>query len=120
MELPATGRVIPGLDQRTADRLRQGRLEIQARIDLHGMRQAEALHALSGFIQHNHHHGRRLVLVITGKGTLGEGRGVLRSQVPRWLAEPALRDKVLAFYPARQKDGGDGALYVLLKRRRVP
>ena len=117
---PLTGRVIPGLDQRSADRLRQGRTEIQARIDLHGMRQAEAHHALAGFVDHNHRHGRRMLLVITGKGSLGEGRGVLRFQVPRWLSDPPLRDKVLAIYPARQKDGGDGALYVLLKRRRVP
>lgn len=118
--LPTTGRVVPGLDQRTADRLRQGRIEIQARIDLHGLRQVEAHHALIGFIDHNHRHGRRLVLVITGKGTFGEDRGVLRTQVPRWLAEAHLRDKVLAVSPARQKDGGDGALYVLLKRRRQP
>ncbi len=117
---PLTGRVIPGLDQRSADRLRQGRTEIQARIDLHGMRQAEAHHALAAFVDHNHRHGRRMLLVITGKGSLGEGRGVLRSQVPRWLSDPPMRDKVLAHYPARQKDGGDGALYVLLKRRRVP
>ncbi len=119
-EAPLTGRVIPGLDQRSADRLRQGRTEIQARIDLHGMRQAEAHHALAAFVDHNHRHGRRMLLVITGKGSLGEGRGVLRSQVPRWLSELPIRDKVLAHYPARQKDGGDGALYVLLKRRRVP
>ena len=119
-DAPLTGRVIPGLDQRSADRLRQGRIEIEARIDLHGMRQAEAHHALAAFVDHNHRHGRRMLLVITGKGALAEGRGVLRSQVPRWLSDPPLRDKVLAQYPARQKDGGDGALYVLLKRRRVP
>jgi DNA-nicking Smr family endonuclease len=61
--------------------------------------------------------GLRCVLVVTGKGG-GEGRGVLRQMVPRWLGEASHRQYVLTFCPAQPRHGGDGALYVLLKRRR--
>lgn len=108
----------PGVDRRTADRLRRGRLAIDGRIDLHGKTRAEAQDALAGFVARSHRQGRRTVLVITGKGGAGDRVGVLRAEVPRWLNEPPIREKVLAFHPARPKDGGAGALYVLLKRHR--
>lgn len=114
------GLPVPGVDRRTADRLRRGRLAIAARIDLHGMGQAAAHQALAGFIEQCHRTDRRMVLVITGKGTFGESQGVLRVKVPDWLNAPPLRDKVLAFHPAQSRDGGAGALYVLLRRRREP
>jgi DNA-nicking Smr family endonuclease len=107
----------PGLDRRQALRLKRGQLEIEARLDLHGMTQAEAHRALSGFVARSHAAGKRTLLVVTGKGTR-EGTGVLRAAVPRWLAEPALRDRVLATAPAQPRDGGSGALYILLRRAR--
>ena len=108
----------PGVDRRTSERLRKGRMEIDGRIDLHGMTQAAAHTALNGFIVQSHRRGRRVVLVITGKGNIGKGGGVLRAEVPNWLNQEPIREKVLAFFPAQPKDGGAGALYVLLKRHR--
>ncbi len=107
-----------GLDRRTDDRLRRGQLSIEARIDLHGLTQSSAYDALAHFIVGCHGAGRRCVLVITGKGPVSRGGGVLRSMVPRWLAEPSLRRRILALHRAQPRDGGDGALYVLLKRKR--
>lgn len=114
---PLTLGSVDNIDRRTADRFRRGELEIEGRIDLHGMTQAQAHGALSGFVHRAWHEGRRCVLVITGKGTW-TGSGVLRSAVPRWLADPPLRPMVLAVRPAQLRHGGDGALYVLIKRRR--
>ena len=108
----------PGVDRRTSERLRRGRMEIEGRIDLHGMTQAAAHTALNGFVLHSQRIGRRVVLVITGKGRVGQGGGVLRAQVPNWLNQDPVREAVLAFFPAQPKDGGTGALYVLLKRKR--
>lgn len=108
----------PGVDRRTSERLRRGRMAIDGRIDLHGMTQAAAHEALNGFLLQAHRQGRRMVLVITGKGRIGQGGGVLRAEVPNWLNQQPVRDTVLAFFPAQPKDGGSGALYVLLKRRR--
>jgi len=108
----------PGLDRRTADKLRRGRLGIEARLDLHGMTQEEAHRALTRFILRAFDEGLRLALVITGKGSVSGGGGVLRAAVPRWLNEPELRPRVLSFTWAQPKDGGSGALYVLLRRQR--
>lgn len=116
-----------GIDRRQADRFRQGRLEIDGKIDLHGRTQAEAHDALHAFIHRAYRAGKRCLLVITGKGGVkltGAGggeertRGILRQAVPRWLNEPDLRRYILAFDHARPQDGGEGALYVLLKRDR--
>ncbi len=115
---PLKAGVTPGVDRRTSERLRKGRMEIEGRIDLHGMKQPAAHSALNGFILRSHDLGRRTVLVITGKGRIGQGGGVLRAEVPNWLNQEPLREKVLAFFPAQPKDGGGGALYVLLKRHR--
>ncbi len=110
--------VTDGIDKRTAERFLRGRMEIDARIDLHGMTEARAHEALRRFLGHVWHAGLRNVLVITGKGTRDGGMGVLRAAVPRWLNEPDLRDKVLSFCCAQPRDGGEGALYLLLKRQR--
>lgn len=122
----------PGLDKRSALRLQRGKTEIDGRIDLHGMTQIEARSALTGFVTNGHRHGRRCLLVITGKGRpttnapnhpWGGERphepGVIRRMVPFWLKEPPLVECVLAYSPAQPRDGGSGALYVLLKRRRA-
>ncbi len=103
----------PGVDKRTAERLKRGKLAIEARIDLHGHTQDSAHHVLNSFITHSHWAGKRCVLVVTGKG-----KGILQASVPRWLNDPALRPFVLSVNYAQQKDGGTGALYVLLKRNR--
>ena len=108
----------PGVDRRTAERLKRGQMEIQARLDLHGMTQAEAHGRLTAFIEAHQAAGRRCVLVVTGKGTRREEGGVLRDAVPRWLNAPGLRPRILSFCHAQPKDGGDGALYILLKRLR--
>lgn len=111
-----------GIDKRQAERLRRGRTVIDARIDLHGMTQAEAHRRLDAFVEASAAAGRRCVLVITGKGLTsemsGRGSGVLREAVPRWLNEPSLRRRIITFTHAAPKDGGQGALYVLLKRPR--
>jgi DNA-nicking Smr family endonuclease len=112
-----------GIDRRTDDRLRRGRVGIDGRIDLHGMTQSQAHAALNSFVLRGWHEQRRCLLVITGKGSTGrgsggQGMGVLRQVVPRWLNESPLRPLVLAIHRAQPKDGGEGALYVLLKRRR--
>ncbi|MDA1088868.1 MAG: Smr/MutS family protein [Proteobacteria bacterium] len=108
----------PGLDRRTQTKMRRGQVDIEARIDLHGMTQIQAHRALGGFLFDNQAMGRRSVLVITGKGRGkdGGGEGVLREAVPRWLNEGDNRRMVRAFSHAAPKDGGEGALYVLLKR----
>ena len=100
-----------GLDKRNAQRLKRGQLRPEARVDLHGMIQSEAHAALNDFIAESHMAGLRNVLVITGKG-----QGVLKNAVPRWLNQPPLRAHVLSFGYAQQKDGGAGALYVLLRK----
>jgi DNA-nicking Smr family endonuclease len=108
----------PGVDRRTSDKLRRGLMPIEARLDLHGMTQAEAHDRLTAFVEGHQTAGRRCVLVVTGKGTWREEGGVLRYAVPRWLNEPTLRPRILSYAYAQPKDGGEGALYVLLKRLR--
>ena len=106
------------VDARTLDRLRRGRLPAEARLDLHGLTQDKAHRALTDFIARALSSGLRSVIVVTGKGRVSEGGGVLRNQVPQWLNGPDIRPGILAFTPAQPRDGGAGALYVLLRRRR--
>ena len=108
-----------GIDRANAERLKRGLHPIEARLDLHGKTQAEAHHALAAFIHSSSDAGRRCVLVITGRGFGPSGPGVLKSAVPRWLEEVGLRGKILAIAPAQPRDGGAGALYLLLRRRRA-
>lgn len=109
----------PGLDKSSAKKLKRGLHSIEGRIDLHGMTQEQAHRALNSFIDGSHGAKKRCVLVITGKGLKQDGSvGVLRSAVPRWLNEAPNRERVLAFSYATPKDGGEGALYVMLKRKR--
>ena len=117
--LPATGPAEqPGLDRRSADRLRKGQMEIEARLDLHGLRQGEAQDRLTRFLTTGYHSGRRCVLVITGKGSRNGEAGVLRRLVPFWLQMHPLAPMILSYSPAKPKDGGDGAFYILLRRKR--
>ena len=106
-----------GTDRRTADRLRRGRLAIDMRIDLHGLTLEMAYRRLVVFLHAAQSDGARCVLVITGKGSrTPRGLGLLREAVPRWLNEMALRSLVLSVSHARPKDGGEGALYILIRK----
>jgi DNA-nicking Smr family endonuclease len=107
-----------GIDKRQADRFRRGKTPIEGKIDLHGRTQAQAHDDLHAFVARAHSAGKRMVLVITGKGMTAAKAGVLRENVPRWLNEPSLRRHVLAFDYAEPQHGGEGALYVLLKRKK--
>jgi DNA-nicking Smr family endonuclease len=109
-----------GADKRTLTKLRRGQISPESRIDLHNMTQSEAYAALASFLASAQASGKRCVLVITGKGYRSEGSvGVLRTNVPHWLNQPANRARILAFSHAAAADGGEGALYVLLRRRRA-
>jgi DNA-nicking Smr family endonuclease len=107
------------IGRRERAKLSRGKQEIDARIDLHGMTQVRAHRALFGFLQRAHHEGLTFVLVITGKGKIGDTeRGVLRRQVPQWLALPEFRTLVVGFEEAHVGHGGEGALYVRVRRAR--
>ena len=106
-----------GLDKRNAQRLKRGKLRPEASIDLHGHMQYEAYNELKSFLLESQKLGRRCVLVITGKGSVKTG-GVLRKMVPRWLNQAPLRSVVIAIEKAIPRDGGSGAYYLLLRRRR--
>jgi DNA-nicking Smr family endonuclease len=107
--------------RREMHKLARGHAAIDARIDLHGMTQAEAHGVLQRLLHRSQANGAKFVLVITGKGVPGASRGergVLRRQVPLWLALPEFRRYVLGFDVADTGHGGEGALYVRLRKLR--
>ena len=113
------------MDRRSYDRLKRGKLRPEGRLDLHGMTLDQAKPALTGFILNAHAAGKRLVLVITGKGKhredtgpIPERVGVLKRQVPLWLGQAPLKSAILQISAAHVSHGGDGAYYVYLARRR--
>jgi len=115
------------LDRQTARQLETGKLPVEARLDLHGMRQRDAHAALRRFLKSAQGKGHRHVLVITGKGTPADAsrpfyeadkRGVLRQAVPHWLAAPDLAQVVVSYSEAPRRLGGEGALYVRLRKAR--
>jgi len=114
----------PHMDRRRFDKLRRGRLEPEARLDLHGMTSERAHAALTDFILTAHADDMRLVLVITGKGQADDSphqprrRGILHHRLPHWLAAPPLTGRILQVASAHQRHGGAGAFYVYLRRRR--
>ena len=110
-----------GIDKRTLARLRRGLITPDAVLDLHSYTQAEAHRQLSAALAAAQMTGGRCVLVLTGKRYGPDGAvGVLKTMVPRWLVEPPNRGRVLAFCHATRGHGGEGALYVLLRRVRMP
>jgi DNA-nicking Smr family endonuclease len=127
---PAPSRVQPSpaapppslapLGRRLKQRVARGREPIDGRIDLHGMTQAEAHGALLHFLQRARGDGAKTILVITGKGSRNADRerGVLKRQVPMWLALPEFRPLIVGFDDAHVGHGGEGALYVRLRRAR--
>lgn len=116
---PRSAPPLATLEPKLARSLKRG-AEVDAKLDLHGLRQDEAHARLVRFLRQQQSRGARIVLVVTGKGGPGFGdeRGVLRRQVPAWLAEPALRNVVLGMSEASAAHGGAGALYVRLRRLR--
>lgn len=120
-EAPAPGARIHTMDGARQKRLVRGEMPIEARLDLHGMTQEAAHRALDRFLNACHDAGLRSVLVITGRGRgpiEEEPTGVLYRMVPRWLNAPDHAHRVLGWHPAQRRDGGEGALYVVLKRAR--
>jgi DNA-nicking Smr family endonuclease len=126
--LPAKAPELATFDRNSVRKIRGGRVDIEARVDLHGMRQDEAHAALRRFLLSCQSRGLRFVLVITGKGkTTGtpntrfgdndRERGVLKRNVPRWLDEPDLRAIVVSFTTAAIQHGGEGAIYVHLRSK---
>jgi DNA-nicking Smr family endonuclease len=117
------------LDRQTARQLERKRLAVQARLDLHGMRQRDAHAALRRFLKSAQGRGYRRVLVITGKGAEpdatrsfyeAEDRGVLRQAVPQWLGQPDLAHVVVSYAEAPRRLGGEGALYVRIRAPKRP
>ncbi len=109
----------PGLDRKTQTRMRRGQVQIEGRLDLHGMTQTQAHRVLLNFLEDAYYGGRRSVLVITGKGLTRDGEiGVLRRAVPRWLNEPPMSAWIKGFDYAARQHGGEGAIYVLIRRKR--
>jgi len=120
---PGTGK----LDGNTAEKLRLGQIAPKARIDLHGMTEAAAHRALHSFLARAQENGARLALVITGVGNpqghdgaewMRSPHGVLKEMVPRWLMERDFATLTSGWAPAHRRHGGDGALYVYLRRKR--
>lgn len=117
--------VSPNMDKKNFDRLKKGKLKIDGRIDLHGMTQSQAHPALLSYINTCDSDGKRLILVITGKGKKSEDqgvmparRGVLKHLVPQWLQQANIAHKILQITQAQARHGGSGAYYVYLRRRR--
>ena len=115
----------PNLDRSTLQKLRRGKARPEGRIDLHGLTADEALAELTGFLFHAHGLGKRLVLVITGKGRPGDDAGpiptrvgVLRRSLPEWVKRPPLNAIVHQAVEAHAKHGGSGAFYVYLRKSR--
>jgi DNA-nicking Smr family endonuclease len=119
---PAAPPPLAPLGRRLKQRISRGARSIDGRLDLHGMTQAQAHDALLGFLPAAQARGGRIVLVITGKGIRGGGadteRGVLKRQVPLWLQLPEFRNYIVGFEPAGIGHGGEGALYVSLRKAR--
>ena len=116
---PAAPPLAP-LGRRERSQLSRGKKDIDARLDLHGMTLSRAHHALFAFLQRANSDGLTFVLIITGKGRVTgpeSGRGVLRRQVPQWLSLPEFRSLVVGFEEAHVGHGGEGALYVRVRRR---
>jgi DNA-nicking Smr family endonuclease len=115
------------IDKKLTRRIGRGSRGVDAKIDLHGLTQREAHARLLAFLEGARARGHRLVLVVTGKGRVEgttewweEGtRGVLRRAVPEWLATPPFRSLVVGYERAHLRKGGDGAIYVQLRRDRA-
>ena len=104
------------IDETTRRKLKRGRLDVDVKLDLHGLRQQEAHAALHDFLRRAQARGARLAIVVTGKGFGRADGGVLRRLAPLWLQGPGLREIVVGYGEASRRHGGEGALYVRLRR----
>ncbi len=108
---------VHGFDENVMRKLRAGDFPPQAQVDLHGLTRDEAKRELEGFIQKSRIAGHRCVLVVTGRGLHSTDQiPVLKAGVQGWLTHGRVAKQVLGFCSAKQKDGGAGAIYVLLRR----
>lgn len=123
--------VLHHLDRRSTQQVRRGQVHVDGKLDLHGMRQHQAHEALNSYVSSAQRSGKRIILVVTGKGQVApsghgwgrdddsfgaRGGGVLQSQVPQWLAQAPLRQMIFSVQQAHPHHGGSGALYVFLKK----
>ena len=92
----------------------KGNVFIEKKLDLHGFNQVDAKNLLEDFINQSIENGKRLILIITGKGK--EGEGVIKNNIISWLNNKSLRNKILAVNHASKKHGGSGAIYILLRK----
>ena len=116
-------------DSNWGKKLKQGKMSPEGKLDLHGMTCVEAHEKLYRFLERSQRNGKRVVLIVTGKGGPKQGyadyrfddfensRGVLRREVPLWLSGGSMRQMIVSFQDAASRDGGTGALYVVLKRK---
>lgn len=108
-----------GIDKNQRRKMDSGNIPIEDRIDLHGLTRIEASAVFSDFIERAYSEEKRMLLVITGKGYKSKyNKSVLKQELPRWLNQENLQGKILRFSSAQPRHGGDGAFYVLLKRKR--
>ena len=117
------------MDGHTGEKLKRGELHPDAKLDLHGLTEAAAHRTLQTFLLSAQRRGAKLVLIVTGKGApansdapfdlglAGHRRGVLNAMVPRWLREPPLGQLIADMRQAHRRHGGDGALYVYLRKK---
>lgn len=114
------------IDRRTAQKFTRGEFKIERRLDLHGYTEKEAYDKVFEFVKTSYLQNCRCILIITGKGSLHReedddifaSRGILKDQVPNWLNSDELRPLILSFSYSKPADGGEGALYILLRRNR--
>ncbi len=126
MPLADNSFVLKDADHNWQRKLRRGRIKPDGKIDLHGLSQDRAYDALNRYIDTAHKNGKRFILVVTGKGGMKSGcdpmsryeYGILKTNVPRWLSRGELAKRIVSYYTANEEHGGDGALYVILKRWR--
>ncbi len=122
-ELPIGG--TDNIDKKTAQKFKRGEFKIERRLDLHGYTEDEAWDAVINFVKNAYIDNLRCILIVTGKGNphpenedFMQRRGILKEKVPQWLNSRELRPLILSISYSQIKDGGDGALYVLLRRKR--
>ena len=115
---------VDNIDKRTAEKFKRGEFKLQARLDLHGKTEKEAFAEVRDFVRNAYMQKLRFIMIITGKGINKkddwwyEKKGILKDCVPNWLNGAELRPLILSFCYAQPEDGGEGALYVLLRRQR--
>jgi len=116
---------IKSLDKNLGERFKKGKLQIEARLDLHGYTLDKAFFKVRDFIFSSYNNGLREVLIVTGKGRIKiddagyvQQTGKLRVELPKWLNNAEIRPCILSFTGAKIKDGGEGAVYVYLKKQK--